>query len=302
LDALVTICAQQKRHKPSLDVTPSALHKAALPDLALQWRRVVSSRTAVAPAADLYAGRAFGLARDTARRFDCRLYVISAGLGLVAGDMPAPAYGLTVSPNTPESIQAKAEGPFAAADWFEEMLSGPCSAAWSEVFEQGVGHVFIALTRPYAGMVGTSLARLPQHYLDRLSLFGAGIESALPRLLHPTIAPYDDRLDTIFPGTRSDFAQRAMVHYADHIAQNATDRDAGHRLIAATLASVDRPVRVVRPGADDSALIALIRTLLTPQASASRLLRQLRDDNGIACEQGRFARLFREAKSRASAS
>jgi hypothetical protein len=34
---------------------------------------------------------------------------------------------------------------------------------------------------------------------------------------------------------------------------------------------------------------------LGPKASASRLLRQLRDQDGIACEHGRFARLFRAA-------
>jgi hypothetical protein len=301
VEALVTICAQQKRHKPSLEATPAALGGASLADLASQWRRLVSSLPTAAPAADLYAGRAFGLARDTARRIDSRLYVISAGLGLVAGETRSPAYGLTVTPGSTESVQPKVQGPFAPNDWFEEMLAGPHSVSWAQIFERGPGQVLIALTRSYAAMVGPSLASLPRLQLDRLRLFGAGLEAVLPQALHASVVPYDGRLDTLFPGTRSDFAQRAMVHYVEHIAPAASDREAGNILLSATLAPVEPPVRPVRQAAADGDLIALIKPRLTPKASASRLLRQLRDDDGIACEQGRFARLFREAKAGLSA-
>ncbi|MGC1301462.1 MAG: hypothetical protein WA840_03715 [Caulobacteraceae bacterium] len=300
MDALVTICAQQKRYKPSPDATPIALKTAPLSAVARQWRGIIRSRQTVAPAADLYAGRAFGLARDTAQRLGYRLYVISAGLGLVAGSTQSPAYGLTVTPNAPESIQAKVQGAFTSDRWFGEMLAGPRSAGWSEVLSEGHGLVLIALTRPYAEMVGPSLANLPKHHLGRVKLFGAGLDAVLPKALHASIAPYDDRLDTIFPGTRSDFAQRAMVHYAEHIAQGAAGSEADD-LLNGILAQVDRPIRTVRQSATDSDLLALIKTRLTPKASASRLLRQLRDYDAIACEQGRFARLFRVAKAEADA-
>jgi hypothetical protein len=294
--ALVTICAQQKRHKPDPGVTPAALNIAPLADLAAQWRRIVADEPTAATAADLYGGRAFGLARDAAAVAPCRLYVISAGLGLIDAETPSPAYGLTISPNATESLQGKVEGRFAADDWFEQMLSGPYSTDWDTVFERGPGEVLVALTRPYAEMVGPSLARLPQHHLDRLRVFGAGLKPVLPKRLHDTVAPYDDRLDTIFPGTRSDFAQRAMVHYVEHIARSGADRKALNTLVLAALAPVETRVRVIRQGASDIALLALIKARLGPKASASRLLRQLRDDDGIACEQGRFARLFRQAQ------
>ena len=295
--ALVTICAQQKRHKPYPGMTPAALDIAPLGDLAAQWRRIVGDQTPAAAAADLYGGRAFGLARDAAAQAPCRLYVISAGLGLVDGETHSPAYGLTISPNTSESLQDRVEGRFAADLWFEEMLSGPYSTDWETVFERGPGEILVALTRPYAEMVGPSLAQLSQRHLDRLRVFGAGLKPALPEPLHDTIAPYDDRLDTIFPGTRSDFAQRAMVHYVEHIARSGAERNAANRLVLAALAPIETRVRIVRQGANDIDLLALIRSRLGPKASASRLLRQLRDEDGIACEQGRFARLFRQAQA-----
>jgi hypothetical protein len=297
VEAVVTICAQQKRHKPRPEATPAALQSATLIDLAAQWTRVVKDLSPASLAADLYGGRAFGLARKAAKDADSRFYVISAGLGLVDGQTFAPAYGLTVSPNASESIQAKAVGTFATAHWFEEMMAGPLSTDWTHIFERGSGEVLIALTRPYAEMVGLSLAKLPQQHRNRLRLFGANLSSALPASLHSALAPYDDRLDTIFPGTRSDFAQRAMVHYVEHVALPGADRAAAYKCVLEALADVEMPARLVRRGANDGDLLALIKTRLSPTASASRLLRQLRDDDGIACEQGRFARLFRQAQA-----
>lgn len=248
-------------------------------------------------AEDLYGGRAFGLARKAAKRADSQFYVISAGLGLVDGQTSAPAYGLTVSRGASESIHAKAVGAFTPSRWFEEMMAGALSRDWNNVFEQGSGEVLIALTRPYAEMVGPGLAQLPQRHQNRLRLFGAGLSSTLPKSLHSALAPYDDRLDTLFPGTRSDFAQRALLHYVDHVAQTGADRAAAYTRVLESLAAVEMPARPVRRGANDGDLLTLIKTRLSPTASASRLLRQLRDDDGIACEQRRFARLFRQAQA-----
>ncbi len=297
IEAVVTICAQQKRQKPRPDATPAVLQSATLIDLAAQWRRIVQDLSPASLAADLYGGRAFGLARKAAKVADSRFYIISAGLGLVYGQTAAPAYGLTVSPSVSESIQSKTVGTFVAARWFEEMMEGPLSTDWSHVFERGPGEVLVALTRPYALMVGPSLAKLPQQHRDRLRLFGASLSSALPPSLHNALAPYDDRLDTIFPGTRSDFAQRAMVHYVEHVARPGVGRSAAFHCVVQALADIEMPVRVVRQGANDGDLLTLIKTRLSPTSSASRLLRQLRDDDGIACEQGRFARLFRQAQA-----
>ena len=297
MEAVVTICAQKKRHKPRPEATPAALESAPLADLAAQWRNIVKNLPPASAAADLYGGRAFGLARKASVETACRFYVISAGLGLVDGQTSAPAYGLTVSHNSTESIASKAEGAFAPAHWFEEMMAGPLSTAWRSVFERGPGEVLVALTRPYAEMVGPSLAQLPQQHLDRLRLFGAGLASALPASLLGALVPYDDRLDTLFPGTRSDFAQRAMAHYVKHIARAGVDQAAANKCVAEALAEIQLPVRPVRKLASDGDLLALIKARLSPTASASRLLRQLRDDDGIACEQGRFTRLFRQART-----
>jgi hypothetical protein len=301
ISSIVTICTNQKRFKASPAGTAAALAAAAQADLAAQWIAMAQSLLRTAAASDLYAGRAFGLARDAATVAAAPLYIISAGLGLVAAATPVPAYGVTVSRGGAESIRSKVVGPFDAAEWFAALAQGSFAVGWEKVFSPGSGRVLIALTRPYAEMVAPALASLPRNELERLRLFGAGLKPLLPPPLSEAVVPYDDRLDTVMPGTRSDFAQRALLHFVQNIADVARDRRGDREAVGRALASVRAPLRPVRRSASDADILTLIKTRLTPAASASRLLRQLRDGDQIACEQGRFAELFRKAKAEACA-
>lgn len=281
--------------RPSRSSTPAILAATHQADLERAWRAALAALPAGTLASDLYAGRAFGLAKDAARITNSGFYVVSAGLGLIAGATVVPAYGLTIAKDGPESVLGKVVGPFNPAGWFAGVLSGPYSTDWTRIVGVGRGRVLVALTKPYAEMVGESLSAVPQDALDRLRIFGAGLSSALPAILQSALVPYDDRLDTLFPGTRSDFAQRAMHHFANLVAHLPVDRRGDAEAVRACLDRVDAPVRPKRMQRTDSELLTIISGRLAPQASASRLLRQLRDEDGIACEQGRFARLFRTA-------
>ncbi|HTX51418.1 MAG TPA: hypothetical protein VME40_18735 [Caulobacteraceae bacterium] len=302
ISSIVTTCTNRKRHKASRAGTATALKPAPQADLAAQWIAVAQALPRTASAADLYAGRAFGLARDAATATGAPLFVVSAGLGLVAADQLLPAYGLTVSRGGAESIWTKVVGPFDAAAWFAALAESPFAVEWEQVFSPGSGRVLIAMTRPYAEMIAPALAGRPRNELDRLRLFGAGLSSRLPPPLREAVVPYDDRLDTVLPGTRSDFAQRALLHFVQHIAVVGRDRKGDSEAVRRALAPARTPSRPARQTASDADILMLIKARLTPTASASRLLRQLRDDDQVACEQGRFAGLYHRAKTEDGAS
>ncbi len=295
ISAIVTICAQQKRFRPETAATPAALDKKLQSEVELAWQHIVACLPEVATASDLYAGRSFGLAKVAAVNSKAPLFVISAGLGLISGDTLAPAYGLTVARNVPESIASKVDGEFDPQHWFSSLMASGRSVGWEQVGCDGSGLILVALTKPYAEMVGESLAKASPKILERVRIFGANLSRALPEALHPAIAPYDDRLDTIAPGTKSDFAQRALLHFVDCVAVRPSDRRREFETVSALLSRVTAPQRPNRMQRSDAELISLIRERIQPRASASSLLRQLRDNDGIACEQGRFARLFRTA-------
>lgn len=241
------------------------------------------------------------MARDLASSVGTKLFVVSAGLGLVPGSQKLPMYSLTVARRAEDSIHGKAVGRFDPAAWFEALADGPYSVAWEDVFSEGADRVLVALTKPYAKMATPALAKLPSSDLRRLRLFGAGLDATLPITLKPYLLPYDDRLDTLFPGTRSDFAQRALVHFVQNVAAAGGDYAADADGVRASLAATKAPSRPQRRAATDEALLTLIRARLGPRASASRLLRQIRDEDQMACEQGRFARLFRQARTEGAA-
>ncbi|RWO54269.1 hypothetical protein [Mesorhizobium sp.] len=261
------------------------------------WNAKISALQPAVSAGALYAGRGFGLAAQAAKIAEAKLYILSAGLGLVAAGRQVPLYGLTVSSGHVESVPARVSGDFDVAAWFFSLLSGPHSDRWIDVFGRGSGRVLMALTRPYAEMVGKSLSELEPQALARLRIFGASLASALPTTLRSSLAPYDSRLDTILPGTRADFSQRAMLHFVQLMAtkRDACDRDADYAAVEAAIGGVAAPDRPRRPRRNDAEIVQLILAHLQTQSGIARILRALRDEEGVACEQSRFSRLYRVA-------
>lgn len=294
---VITICTLRKNARPHLVATPVSLPIGSQDAVQTAWIEKIRTLPTEASAGRLYAGRGFGLATEAAKIAKAKLYILSAGLGLVAADRQVPVYGLTVSSGHAESVAARVPDNFDVAAWFGGLLSGPYSDHWADAFGQGSGRVLIALTHPYAEMVGKSLSELSPQALARLRIFGTSLAPVLPPALRPALAPYDNRLDAILPGTRADFSQRALLHFARLIAINrgAYDRDADFAAVEAAMSAVTAPVRARRPRRNDAEILQLILKRLHTQSGIARILRVLRDEEGVACEQSRFSRLYRTA-------
>jgi hypothetical protein len=296
---VITICTHRKKVRPSAAATAVSLPFASQDAVQSAWLEKIRALPPEMPASALYGGRGFGLAVEAAKNAKAKLYILSAGLGLVAAAQRLPGYGLTVSGRSAESVVAKISGEFDAAAWFSGLLTGHYSKQWADL-EGGSERILLALTRPYAEMVGRSLVELDRPILARLRIFGASLSVVLPAALRPALAPYDARLDTILPGTRADFSQRALIHFVKSVAakREAQDRDGDFAAVEAALDSVAAPVRIRRPRRTDEEILQLISAQLRSQYGIARILRALRDEEGIACEQSRFSRLYRAAVDR----
>jgi hypothetical protein len=299
---VVTICSHRKRVRASADATAVSLQTASQHAVQSAWLEKLRTLPPKALASELYAGRGFGLAVQAAKSAGAKLYILSAGLGLVAASQSVPSYGVTVSGGHAESVADKVSGEFDAVAWFSGLLISPYSRQWAEVVGHS-GRILIALTRPYAAMVGASLAELYPAILARLRIFGASLSAQLPSVLSPAIAPYDRRLDAILPGTRADFSQRALFHFANSLTAKigAHDRDADFAAVEAALESSASPERMRRPRRTDEEILRLISARLKSQEGVARILRALRDEEGVACEQSRFSRLYKTAIERRTA-
>lgn len=239
-------------------------------------------------------GRGFGFGRAAADQAGARLFVVSAGLGLVAGTTPIPSYGLTVASRDHDSIASRVTERFDAAAWWSAVSASPFSTDWRQVFDSP-GPVLMALSQGYANLIGADLAELDESDRSRLRLFGVGLSDVLPTSVAKQVMPYDERLDVILPGTRTDFAQRALSHFAASAAVAASG-DGAKEIVDAALEGIEAPRRMARPRATDDELVGAIRRHLRTTRGIGRVLSRLRHEDSIACEQRRFTRLYRVAE------
>lgn len=293
---VVALCSHRKTARVRAAATPVSLSPSSQLVVQSAWLEKIQSLPAETPARALYGGRGFALALEAAKLAKAHLYIVSAGLGLVAADQKVPYYGLTVSNGHAESIAARVTDEFDSAEWFSGLLSNSYSTQWADAVGATSGRILVVLTRPYAEMIGRSLAAIDPRTLARVRIFGAALTSALPTALHPAIAPYDERLDAILPGTRADFSQRALLHFVRSIVfRNDTDRTADFATVEAALTGIAPPDRTSRPRRSDEEILGRILLRLRSESGIARMLRALRDEEGVACEQARFSRLYRTA-------
>jgi hypothetical protein len=216
------------------------------------------------------------------------LKIVSAGLGLVDSDAEVPAYEATIAPGSPDTISSHLD--VTPERWWAALKS-------CQQFEWPVGAqlLLIAASGSYLKMIEQDLLELP---VDRLRLFTRADAGRLPIQLRSAVMPYDDRLDASDgrPGTIADFAQRAMAHFAEQVLPCAPAGGLEDHigLVLSRLSPLTAPAkRVGRKATNEEIKAAIAIHFEAVGGQSSQMLRKLRDELGLACEQSRFRNLFR---------
>lgn len=244
---------------------------------------------------DLYQGSGFARVSNAAGGAGCPLFVVSAGLGLLPESTLVPSYDLTLSPSAPLPIMKRITDPFSPAKWWKAIQEGPFAHSLRQSVTAEHGRIVVAVTRPYAELIGADLAALPQPIRSRLRIIGPGLANHLPQELREQCLVYDARLDAMTPGTRLDAAARACAHFLALVATvplGGVDYD--QALIDADLSRFQRQATPSRPRLSDAALRKHIARMAGQGLSATRALQKLRTELHGACEERRFRRLYQE--------
>lgn len=301
---VITTCTNRKRKPVPDSLHVSSLPQAGIADLASDWARCLAKASTRFPASDIYGGRGFQEAGAAAGLLDARLMIVSAGLGLIFASERVPAYACTMLVDAEDSIVARTLGGFEKRGWWKALTNvSPFSCSLAEIASQQDGLICAALSDNYIDMIADDLVGLPDEILGRLRLFTRAPLDRVAAPLRPFVMPYDDRLDgpdSPIRGTRSDFAGRAVRHFAGMVgAETGSATVSDHAdLVIAVMAGWRLPPRLDRIRHDNAALLDLMRTHWDAEnGSSSRLLRHFRDELGIACEQSRFAGLARVVRS-----
>lgn len=294
---MVTPCSARKLKLPTRILDTSRLPVGSQSKVARAWVACLTSAKGQVAAQDLYQGASFLRLRRVAESFGCPVFVMSAGLGLVEGTTLVPAYDLTLSSSATTRIQAHVSNRFDAAAWWQQIQGGQFAGPLEKI-AAGQGRILVALTKPYAQLVGVALAHLQPKVIGRIRIFGLSVEHSLPAALHAQVMPYDARLDMLAPGTCLDFASRALANFAALIADQplqAAAEDADR--VRAALAPIRVPQSTLRPKASDEEVLRHIAAFVQRGLPSTRAIRELREGMGIACEQIRFRRLYKSVSA-----
>ena len=180
-----------------------------------------------------------------------------------------------------------------------------CETPLSDLIKECKDTTFIiSLPQNYLNLISLDLFNLEAKDLSKVRFLGFNSRTLMPFEFRHYYIPYDDRFDgpdSPIPGTRADFSQRVTRHFIESIlSKNPHSSPTEHaNSVINTLNKMRQPSKFDRtPKTDDQIKALIIKNWETAKGSGARSLRILRDQESVACEQGRFANLFREIKMR----
>jgi hypothetical protein len=283
---VVTTCTNAKRDTLGPIARFRNVPKHDLSEALSAWFALLEKQTTQARADQVYKGRSFAEAQRTAAQLNAPLLIVSAGLGLIRANANIPLYDATIAPGGANSIQSRLK--ITPSKWWDALKRAK-RVGWPSD-----GTLLVAASSKYLEMIADDLVKMPP---DALRIFTRASINALPEPLRLSVMPYDARLDARKgrPGTINDFPQRALAHFAEHILTQLPQGSlhAHKTLVLKHLSPLKAPTVRVGMKVSDDEIKKLIRKHYNSVGGRSGLmLRTLRDDLGIACEQSRFRTLF----------
>jgi hypothetical protein len=315
---VVLTCSERKTQAVAPELRAGNLVPASLRERLQAWTTALgASQTATKTAENLYKGDHWQIARSIARTAgdvaNVNVWVASAGYGLVQLQTPMHAYAATFSRRHADSV-VPAQADFSAADWWRELalwqppdLTGPRTLERLADLVAGRPGDFllVALSETYASALRADIAAAAGILPDRIGLLSIGTKgdpqqrksSALADYLIPT----DHRLKGVVGGAMQSLNARVARQIVVHAAEWYPSTQRLTALTNGWLAAASTPVALDRTRLSDEDVKGFIQRALgrNPSTAHTVALRALRE-SGQACEQARFATLYKEVKATVS--
>ncbi len=271
------------------------------------WQRALESNgPGTTPALDLYSGDHWAVARElpmyvASRGWDLRLWVASAGYGLIPAEALVTPYSATFAPLHADSVVTAG-----ASDWSDGIrywwrlhasVPGPAPKGPRRIADLASGDeaIVVVASDTYVHAMEDDLltARRSLSKPERLIIVSA--RSRRSTALASNWVETNARMRLALGGAMGSLNVRAARHFFDVLGPSELDvqsaRAFGTKLLSS---SPDLPVFNRTPSTDNQVFAFVRRSLLIdPFARHSPLLRQYRD-SGRQCEQKRFRAIFEQ--------
>lgn len=212
-NVVITSCTHRKRASPAPELQARSLPRGNLDAVAKAWHARLNAAEAITPARQLYCGRGFAEAVAAADAMGADLAIVSAGLGVVCDRAAVPSYSMTLSDRSPDGLARIISEKFVPADWWRSLTKSHGASLASVACDHSL--TIVALPETYLALVAEDLIILDEKELRGVRLIGPRSGERVPSRLCSQLLPYDERFESIRPGTNADFAQRCARHFAN---------------------------------------------------------------------------------------
>ncbi len=307
---IIVTCTSRKTQDPTRGYRLRDLRKKAISTRARTWIETLrTSGESQSKASELYCGEYWSVVRSlpmTARKSGVivRSWICSAGYGLISPQSQIRAYSATFSPNERDCVTRGFVGSArrdAAQQWWREIgqWHGPRGNDLRSV--QSIAHryprtpLLVVASPDYLCALEKDLSNALDTLLDPdlLLIVSAGTRSLGKLTDH--LLPCDARLQPVLGGTRGSLNIRIARLLLEGAGRTLLNVERGSNELRKLLSKQSPIVRYDRRAVTDQQVRTFIRLQLNRKGVVSRsvLLRRFRD-SGKACEQSRFANLYRQ--------
>lgn len=309
---IIASCTKRKRAPIPAELHMRELHETE-PGLRARrwWNRLLGHPHPVLPAESLYAGEHWRIVLElptlaVQAQLRPRLWVASAGYGLIPADAPIRPYSATFTRDDVDSVIPRPclqTADTLSRQWWRALAREPGPVPGEprllHHLAQGSPHArfLVVASSHYIEALEEDLALAARALLHPEHLLIISTSGPTARgLLAPHWVPSDARLQATLGGTRN----ALHVRLARDLLLRARKQGTASTMDAATVQGyygrlIHRsapPPRIQRtPMTDDEVRQFIAREMRKGQCTWSALLRRLRD-SGLACEQRRFRQLF----------
>lgn len=317
--SLVVSCSERKRA-----VAPAELRLRTVADgapderAARWWRRLEQADSPRYPAAELYAGEHWtqalaALAALEAGRQVARLWVASAGYGLVSSSARLSAYSATFTAGSPDFVgggtgstgkrREQAQAWWAALAAMPGPEPGEARALHAIGSADPQGAIIVVASPAYVCALRRDIvaARGALEVPESFVLISNHALLADDELA-PSLIPVDERSQTLVGGTLMGLNARVAHRLLDEGRTGPLTAPRLRERYDSMVSDAAKPPKHNRERMDDEEVLSFLRTQLQqdPNAGWTLLLRTLRG-MGRACEQGRLRGLHQQVRGEVTA-
>ena len=306
---IILSCTARKRGLESGYPRLRSVGQGPVSDRVAEWTTLVATTPRRFVAEDLYAGEYWQTGMELASYAEpsgqVSVSVVSAGLGLVGVHDKVPMYGATLATRHPDSVLATSDlatSRHIRRQWWDELTraealhrDGPRRLVDLEQVGSA-SSLMVCVGRGYLDAVASDLIALIEHLGDseRVMIFASGEPLAG---LEKCWVAVSGSLRLLLGGSLSSTNLRAAQAVLAKHGNLAPNVDEARSIVATLTAMAGGLPYFQRRRQRDDVILDWIQDHLVkvPSATKTASLRRFRDE-GNACEQARFGRLFDYAR------